>query len=132
MRSADPSAARSPQRAIFVYYKVAREHVTQLQAAFQQAAPIPCPALPSLRAVQLMRRTQDPGSPAAEPEALQTWMEIYWLDDTPQVSEESPVASVARENVESLRLIIEGRARAAGILDHVEGPRHYEAFESCA
>lgn len=132
MPPADPPAPRIPQRAIFVYYKVAPGHVTQLQAAFRQAASISSPAFPSLRAVQLMRRREEPGSPAAEPHALQTWMEIYWLDDTPQALEAPRAAPVAPESLESLRLAIEGRARAAGILALVEGLRHYEAFESCA
>lgn len=136
MRQADFSgsapAPTGPRRAIFVYYKVAREHVRQLQAAFHNAVEIPSPSFGSLRHAELMRRAENPGSPAAGPHALQTWMEIYWLEESPQAPRDSSPEMGAWEDIESLRLIIEDRARAAGIVDLVDGPRHYEAFESCA
>ena len=117
-------------RAVFVYYKISRAQVAQLQRAFAQVASTPH----SWRA-QLMRRAEAAGS-SMDPEGdLQTWMEIYWLDEAAIVqslsSEGRPGQARAWDH-EAARQAIEGRARAAGIVDLIDGDRHYEAFESCA
>jgi hypothetical protein len=59
-------------------------------------------------------------------------MEIYWLDDSAAAGSRPPALTTADGSIESLRRAIEERARVAGILDLVEGERHYETFESCA
>lgn len=80
-----------------------------------------------------MRRVEPGAAPAsaatqsasgAKPQPdLQTWMEIYWLNEGCDLHDwvNGP-----------LRQQIEARALAAGVQDLVHGERHYEAFESCA
>jgi len=55
-----------------------------------------------------------------QPAALQTWMEVYRLPD-----------GAPSEN-ELVQAAIDGWARAAGILELIDGERHYEIFETCA
>jgi hypothetical protein len=117
--------------AIFVYYKVGRERVELLRAAFERAAVAPFPAFPCIRRVELMRRS-GAGSPADLSDAAQTWMEIYWLEQWPIAAGNTSGGWEPGQDLDSLQQAIEDRAREAGIIDLVEGTRHYEAFDSCA
>ena len=77
---------------------------------------------------RLMRKlgsARDDGSVVREEDGqreapLQTWMEVYRLP------EGAPSAS------DVVQAAIDRWARAAGILELIDGERHYEIFETCA
>ena len=131
MPAVDPAGPRRTRGAIFVYYKVGRERVAQLREAFERVAAIPFPAFTCIGRVQLMCRAATE-SAAGLPDAVQTWMEIYWLEIRPVSGGQTLGRSDDGQEVDSLKQAIEVRAREAGIIDLVEGVRHYEAFDSCA
>ena len=131
MLPVDPAGPRRTRGAIFVYYKVAGGRVERLREAFERAAAAPFPAFPCIRRVELMCRSV-PELSAGLPDAAQTWMEIYWLEQWPVLDGRTPDRRDAEQELESLQQAIEGRAREAGIIDLVDGARHYEAFDSCA
>ena len=119
--SVDDPAAGTGRRAIFVYYKLAATRAPRLRQAHAALAL----RWPAWRP-ELMRRADadaETGTGTGTGESadgLQTWMEVYRLDDE---QERDPAR---------WRQLIEARARDAGILDLIDGDRHYEVFESCA
>ncbi len=96
------------RRVVFVYYRIQPARVPALLLAFERGM-----ADAGEWKARLMRRID-------EEAGLQTWMEIYSLRD------EAPSSNG------SLQESIERCARAAGIVDLVDGARHYEIFEPCA
>jgi hypothetical protein len=132
-----PDRSATQRRAIFVYYKVAAQNVPQLRAAFSRAGSSSADWRRLIRHAELMRRAGEGLPSAIGMAAPQTWMEIYWLDDTAfadSASAESghPVDARAADPLERCRRLIEQRASVAGISALADGERHYEAFESCA
>ena len=113
--SADDPAAGTWRRAIFVYYKLAATRAPRLRQAHAALAL----RWPAWRP-ELMRRADAGAGTGESADRLQTWMEVYRLDDE---KERDPAC---------WRQLIEAHARDAGILDLIDGDRHYEVFESCA
>ena len=120
-----PPDTEPPQhgaRAVFVYYHVQPRNVAALRLAFAGV-------VDGLGGWQprLMRKVEDDRdglagggeSPGQRQGRLQTWMEIY----------RSPAAAQSNE---AMRAVIDGCVRRAGILELIEGERHYEIFEPCA
>lgn len=109
--AADGRAPGVGRRAFLVYYKVPTSSVPALLQAFSHltrtAQPWP---------VELMRRA----GPLESDPALQTWMEVYRIDERDERDDEQ------------LETIIEALARDCGICAVVAGERHYEVFEPCA
>lgn len=111
------------RRVVFVYYRVAAFHAPALQQAFARVKagiggwqPRLMRKVPGVRDREAMAR--GPSDRLAQ--ALQTWMEVYRPPhETPQANED-------------LQPVIDGCVRSAGILDLIEGERHYEFFEPCA
>jgi hypothetical protein len=100
------------RRVVFVYYQVRAARIPALLQAFERGR-----SLAGGWEARLMRRVD---AALADEATLQTWMEIYSLRD------EAPPSN------DSLQESIECCARAAGIVDLVDGARHYEIFEPCA
>jgi hypothetical protein len=116
----DRDPHRNRRRAIFVYYTLRAEQVPQLKLAFARAASLPGPWQ-----AELLRRA--PGTSGG----LQTWMEIYWLREESRLEAGAGPGAGCDWDHEAIRQI-ESRARSAGIVELIDGERHYEAFESCA
>lgn len=118
-----PGAHFVSARAVFVYYRVQPTHAAALQQAFAGVV-----ARLGGWQPRLMRKVADDrdhpatvgGSVGRQQERLQTWMEVY----------RSPTE--APQSNETLRSLIDGCARNAGILALIDGKRHYEIFEPCA
>jgi hypothetical protein len=106
-------------RTIFVYYRVHPSKAAALQQAFAGVAAGMGEWQP-----RLMRKVADDDREATTGERadqrLQTWMEVY-----------RPPVEAARSNG-AMRALIDGCARSAGLLELIEGERHFEIFEPCA
>lgn len=115
----DTGISPSARRVVFVYYKVEGSRVALLKSAFAAAGTAPFAAR-----VELLRRAGAPPDAAAVGSDEATWMEIYWLLQSPVDHTKSwDVAAACRQ--------IEAWAAAAGLAGHIRGQRHYEAFETC-
>lgn len=129
MRKPDPPAPEGGPRVVFVYYRIQPARVPRLQRAFAESLSKAGP----WRA-QLMRRVDEVAAgDGADPGDLQTWMEVYWLAEGPAV--DLPAGdgqSIPPAGRQAAHQRIEGLAQAAGIVDLVDGARHYEVFEACA
>ncbi len=112
--AADGRAPGVGRRAFLVYYKVPASSVPALLQAFGRLT-----ATAQSWSVELMRRA----GPLESDPALQTWMEVYRVDERDERDERDD---------EQLEKIIEARARDCGICALVAGERHYEVFEPCA
>ena len=108
---AEGRANRSGRWSVFVYYTLAADKAPDLRQAAARLGSVDAPWR-----LELMRRAD------VDPQAtqLQTWMEVYTLEDS------------AHRDPAELRHLIEVRAQEAGILDLIDGTRHYEVFETCA
>jgi hypothetical protein len=100
------------RRVVFVYYRVRPGHVPALLLAFERGM-----SRAGGWEARLMRRVD---AALGDDAALQTWMEIYSLCD------EAPASN------DFLQESIERCARTAGMVDLIDGARHYEIFEPCA
>lgn len=109
--AADGLAPGVGRRAFLVYYRVSASSVPALLQAFGRLS-----ATAQSWPVELMRRA----GPLESDPALQTWMEVYRIDERDERDDEQ------------LGRIIEARARDCGICAVVAGERHYEVFEPCA
>ena len=119
-------ASRPSRRAVFVYYKVAASKIARLKEAVAvlvaaSVGPRTTASLPWR--IELMRRVPD--DPSSD---LQTWMEIHWLADA--AADQGDQGDGGAPAV--IRQRIEACAAAAGIVELIDGERHYEVFESCA
>ena len=117
----DGAADLSPlgRRVVFVYYRILSARVPALLEAFAKSM-----ADVGGWNARLMRKvdglagrgvTADEAGQAED--GVQTWMEVY---------------SLADEVTLDVQPMIERLAFAAGIVDLVDGERHYEIFEPCA
>ena len=105
---------------MFVYYKLAADKAARLRLAAALLS-----SMSTSWRFELMRRETldepDGNSPdqALPDDDLQTWMEVYTFDRAEQ-----------RRSDELLKLI-ENLACDAGVVDLIDGQRHYEVFEAC-
>jgi|GEM_PF-2521974 len=109
--AAEGRAPGAGRRAFLVYYKVPASSDHALLQAFGRLT-----TTAQSWPVELLRRA----GPLESDPALQTWMEVYRIDERDE------------RNDEQLEKIIEARARDCGICAVVAGERHYEVFEPCA
>jgi len=108
-------------RELFIYYRIHPQHAAQARSALASMQSRLCTLHPGLSARRLCREDAlAAAEPTNEPDALQTWMEIYAVD---------PVQQPAGITPELQRSI---EAHAAALRGLIEGDRHTEVFRACA